>query len=318
VFIPIVRWWLHTLAHGTTKGPGTAPAQMTGSDGPMVDANTLETFNSICRAAGLGNLLPYEAPLNFDATALAHCVTANFSETFRSLAKVLEAFDCDLVLISGKPSELPAVKALLEDCLPILPQRIMFAHNAEVGDWYPLSVDGLVHDAKTVTVAGAALYRAIRTGLVPGWTIERTVSARLLTRNYWGIMPQGAKREFSQTLLTSQEDGKILELMVPARIGRRKLPADLRPEPVYELRWRDRKRKDNAIVKVALRRVLPENPGDPEFLAVDFLDGEPVQGDANSRNRQQLELRLCTLDTDDYWMDAGRFDVLWPESSATA
>jgi len=316
VFIPIVRWWLQALASETLKGASTAPGQMTGSDGPMVDANTLEAFNSLCRAAGLGNLLPYEAPLNFDARALAGCVTGNFSETFRSFAKVLEAFDCDLVLVSGKPSELPAVKELLQDCLPILPQRILFAHNAEVGDWYPLSVDGLIHDAKTVTVAGAALYRAIRTGLVPGWTITRTVSTRLLTRNYWGIMPQGAKREFSRTLLTAQEDANAVELMVPARLGRRKLPADLRPEPVYELRWRDRKRKDNAIVKVAIRRILPENPGDPEFLEIDQLPGAPRQAAGNAPRDQELELRLCTLDTDDYWLDAGRFEVLWPETSA--
>lgn len=313
VFIPVVRWWLQGLANETASGAHTAPAQMTGSDGPMVDANTLDAFNSLCRAAGLGNLLPYDSPLNFDPAALAHCVTENFSETFRSLAKVLEAFDCDLVLVSGKPSELPAVKELLQDCLPILPQRILFAHKAEVGDWYPLSLDGLIHDAKTVTVAGAALYRAIRTGLVPGWTIERTVSARLLTRNYWGIMPRGARSEFSQLLLASEQDENVLELMVPARIGRRRLPADLRPEPVYELRWRDRKRKDNAIVKVALRRVLPKTAGDPESLEIDTRDAQGRRED--NPPSQALELRLCTLDTEDYWIDAGRFDVLWPEAN---
>lgn len=311
VFIPIIRWWLRALAQGRGSA-NVAPAQMIGTDGPMVDGNTLEVFNGICRAAGLGNLLPADVPLAFDANAVNACVTEVFTEPFRSLAKIVAAFDCDQVLVSGKPTELPGVKALLQDCLPVLPQRISFAHGAEVGHWYPLSVDGVIHDAKTVTVAGAALYRAIRCGLVPGWTIDRSVSTRLLRRNYWGLVASGTQRRFSQVLLTADEDEKELELMVPARIGRRKLQADLRPEPIYELRWRDRARKDNAIVRVLVRRVIPDELADPESLEVDLLEAEAADANSQPPKNSELELRLCTLDSDDYWIDAGRYDILWP------
>jgi hypothetical protein len=29
-----------------------------------------------------------------------------------------------------------------------------------------------------------------------------------------------------------------------------------------------------------------------------------------------LELQLCTLEDEDFWVDSGRFDVAWPEHAA--
>ena len=64
---------------------------------------------------------------------LAECIGQNFAGLFGSLAKVVEAFDCDLVLVSGKPSELAALRNLLRAELPLLPQRILFAKTPSSG-----------------------------------------------------------------------------------------------------------------------------------------------------------------------------------------
>jgi hypothetical protein len=75
----------------------------------------------------------------------------------QSLAKYVTAFGVDLITLSGKPSELPQVKGLLEDYLPVLPQRVLQAKNYPAGDWYPMSSNTTINDAKTVTAVGAAL-----------------------------------------------------------------------------------------------------------------------------------------------------------------
>src|SRR5436853_7870781 len=133
-----------------------------------------------CSTWGLPeSILNDSAPVNYDQKKLEACIAETFSELFHSLAKAVDAFDCDLVFISGKPSELPPLRPLLEESLPLLPSRIVFAKDTRVGAWYPLSSDGRINDAKTATVAGATLNQATRNGLIPHWQIERRISPHL-------------------------------------------------------------------------------------------------------------------------------------------
>ncbi len=189
----------------------------------------------------------------------------------------------------------------------------------------PLSVQGRIHDAKTVTVAGAALYQAIKRGLMgPGWHITRKVSPHLLTRNYWGTMPKGAQTRFGTLLLGPNEDRKECRLQIGDRLGRRMLPADTRPEPVYIIQWRDRNRYRsggdpvNALLELTLQRVGPapsqadagEQVPQAESLRINAVNGlwngQPV-------TLNDVELALCTLETESHWLDAGTFQVAWPE-----
>ena len=318
VFLPIVHHWLGAAALEEAP-PGLAPRQL------RVNLHLIEEFNALCEKAGLPALmLDPDLPLNGPAAAIDLCVRETFGGLFGSLAKVVESFDADLVLVSGKPSELVAMRGLLHDQLPLLPPRIRFTKNAAIGEWYPLSVEGRIQDAKTVTVAGAALFQAIKRGLMgPGWHISRRVSPHLLTRNYWGTMPRGAQNRFGTLLLAPGDDRKDCRLQIGDRLGRRMLPADTRPEPVYLLHWRDRARYRaggdpvNALLNVTLERVAPAAaPGDhaeqiPQseslrLAAVDGVwNGQPVA-------LEDVELSLCTLENETHWLDAGTFQIAWP------
>jgi hypothetical protein len=331
VFLPIVYAWLSAAAKASVpRDPAPRPDEL------HISGTLFNEFNFFCRTAGLPEgLLDPGTVLNYDRECLARCIRENFAGLFASLAKVSEAFDCDLALVSGKPSELEALKQLLCSELPLLPQRIVFLKNVAVGQWYPLSTDGRIHDAKAVTVAGAALDQAIRSGLFenPRWHLTRTVSPYLLCRNYWGTMPIGAGTAFRQVLLTPVDMEQAgCRLHIGARLGRRLLPAETRPEPVYQLRWRDQRRyketgRDgvSARLEVTLRRVLPAPVPDREFSpaalsesveltaakAVDHSGCEiPWSGRLVTAN--DVELALCTLETDSHWLDAGTFHVLWP------
>ena len=323
VFLPIVHSWLAAAALADPP-PAVAPREL------RVNLHLIEEFNALCEQAGLpALLLDPDLPLNCPVPAIATCVQELFGGLFGSLAKVIESFDCDLVLVSGKPSELAAMRGLLHAQLPLLPQRILFTKNAPVGPWYPLSVEGRIHDAKTVTVAGAALYQAIKRGLMgPGWHISRRVSPHLLTRNYWGTMPRGSQTRFGTLLLEPGEDRKDCRLQIGDRLGRRMLPADTRPEPVYLLHWRDRARYRaggdpvNALLNVTLERVAPASATGAgteqipqseslRLVAVEGLwNGQPVTPD-------DVHLSLCTLETETHWLDAGTFQVVWPAEEPT-
>jgi len=73
----------------------------------------------------------------------------------------------------------------------------------------------------------------------------------------------------------------------------------------------------NALLNVTLERVPPaaSAPNDidqvpqSESLRIAAVDGvwngQPV-------TRNDVELTLCTLETDSHWLDAGTFHVIWP------
>jgi hypothetical protein len=320
VFLPIVHGWLASAARRDGHGqPSLSPRDL------RVNLHLIEEFNALCEAAGLpAQVLDPDAALSFPPEGIAECIRADFSGLFASLAKVVEAFDCDLVLVSGKPSELAALRELLRQELPLLPQRIFFMKDAPVGEWYPLSREGKIHDAKTVTVAGAALYQAIKRGLMgPGWHIRRRVSPDLLTRNFWGTMPRSSQTRFGTVLLKPEDQERTCRLQIGDRLGRRMLPADTRPEPVYQLVWRDRGRYRtggdpvNALLEVTVERVTPEPvaAGDSEQAPQsEYLQLTAVSGTWNGRpvTLEDVELMLCTLESENHWLDAGTFHVLWP------
>lgn len=320
VFLPIIHGWLGAAAREEQTGqPTPTPREL------RVNLHLIEEFSSLCADAGVaGRLLDPDTPLVYPQERLTECVRENFAGLFRSLAKVVEAFDCDLVLVSGKPSELAAMRSLLRAELPLLPQRILFTKDAFIGSWYPLSIEGRIHDAKTVTVAGAALYQAIKRGLVgPGWHITRRVSPHLLTRNYWGTMPKGLQTRFGTLLLEPQEGLKVCRLQIGDRLGRRMLPADTRPEPVYVLQWRDRERYRsggdpvNALLELTLERlaptIAPANASD-QVPQAESLRIAAVEGVWNGQRvtSNDVELALCTLETENHWLDAGTFEIVWP------
>jgi hypothetical protein len=279
-----------------------------------------DSFNRLCSEAGLPeNLLSWEQPLHYDEARLKKVIERTFAPIFKSATKLVEAFDCDLVLVSGKPSEVQVLKDLLRNHIPLMPQRIIFSKNTYVGHWYPLSTDGFIHDAKTVTVAGAALYQAINNGMFPGWSLDTKVSPYFFRRQYWGVMPVGPALDFGRLLLDPSEDEKTVELMIKDRIGRAAMPPPARPEPMYRLMWRDRTMfRDQTgaqpIVSATLRRT--KVPGEGPYPATEILELAAVSGHHKGKPLQlsDLELQMCTLDTDEYWIDAAMFQVEWEEN----
>ena len=323
VLLPIVRQWLKDLPRGSFECPLTgapwSPDRILGAEGRLVDPGALAEFNQFCRESGLKeelngiDLLGESDPIMCEPANVAQCIDRVFKPLIFSLAKYVTAFDVDVVTLSGKPSELPQVKALLERVLPILPQRIVQAKDFPAGDWYPMSSDTRIHDAKSVTAVGAALYQAIYNGRIPRWSIKRLGSGKI-GDNYWGSMPAKVQPDrFGRLYLSPGESEATHPILIGTCIGRKLLPSAAKPEQVYRLRWKDRDKwvgvPQNATLHVTLSRVLGAVADETESLKITAVEGnaggKPVSLD-------DVELQLCTLDGDEFWMDNGRFEVVWP------
>ncbi len=325
VLVPIVRQWLQDLAKGTYGDPDTglgwSPDRILGSEGRLVDADALDELNLFARESSLGeDVLQDSESIGFFPEHVADCVKWILRPVIQSLAKYVCAFDVDLVTLSGKPSELPQVRELLEELLPIECHRIIQAKNFMAGDWYPMSSDNRINDAKTVTAVGAALYQAVRNGKIDGWKINRSTQPPAKASghfdNYWVAMPKRGNRSRTTPYFTSGPDETVddLEIMIGTKIGRMRF-REAKPEQVYRFRWTEGgKPKDgaiNQILKVTLQRFY-ENPSDE----IEQLRLVKVESSGSGEHREyeigvDVELQPCTLDDEEFWLDSGKFEVMW-------
>jgi hypothetical protein len=319
LLLPIVNRWLADLVANSFEDFTITDLFQTDEDGQI-----LEDFNKEAQhVVGVDLIDKFQnLSLGSQLQSVRQCVIDCFDRPFRALAKHVAAFGCDLVIVSGKPSELPPIRAMLEEFLPLSPNRVIFARGYRPGasNW-PLSSDGRVQDAKFVTVVGAALAQAIQSSLIKDWTLKVVQDERMLTQNWWGV-PSGNR--LRPVLLQPEQNENTGKLMIGATVARKLLPGDTVPEPIYVFRWRNRewRKGPRAVMDVTVRRIPPQSPGAGESLAIVRAQGILERDRSDGRrekipvSEKDVELKLCTLhEGDQYWLDTGRFEVIWPDGT---
>ncbi len=321
VFIPIVNYWLGELgklaAGRATDWDNKPIVDIRDADGSqLLQLDQLRFFTEVTRRF-LGDdsldLLPSNQPFPPDVQRLRDCVSSVFTHMFKVLGRMLAAFGCDLVLVSGKPSEICDIQQLLVRHLPIARDRILFSRGYPVGDWYPMgALDGKIHDAKTPTVVGAALAQAMRGGRINGW---RLTSHRrfILNQNYWGIIAHDNAMNFDrQVFLRPGENSCQVQALLPSPIGRKRyLSRYLSPDQIYVLDWKRGRQRHTTppLLTVVLDRIA-DNEG------AERLELRSVQGQDDHHQPVTLddvELRLQTLGEGEFWMDNPQFEIVWKD-----
>lgn len=156
-------------------------------------------------------ILTSDRPLRTPERDVKRCIEECFSGLLGTMSRCVSAFGCDLVIVTGKPSELPPLVELVRERLPVMPLRVIFARGYTAGNFWPLSSDGVIHDAKFTTVVGAALYEAVHTGLIKDWAISAGVAPDMLRRNQWGEVSEKRSTKFNPVLLEPEQDEKEVE-----------------------------------------------------------------------------------------------------------
>jgi hypothetical protein len=271
-----------------------------------------------------------EAKLVCKPEQINDCVKGVFSSMFNNLGFLAARFKCHLVIVSGKPSELPLVRKLLNESLPILPQRIMTVRDFPAGRWYPFATpQGKIQDAKTCTVVGATLFQELVNGQLPAFAIRPSESNDFSKQYYWGLIPSGGKidefynprhlwfgpSKYSSANVSPEDQDRLesvetfknvpLGCRVGRQVGRLR---DVSPDPVYELRWErsedERGTTDQVLANVTVKWVSIRGKGEH----LELVNVEPVEG-GFPFNPRDIKLKLNTMLSRDFWMDSPEFDT---------
>lgn len=237
------------------------------------------------------------------------------------LCEVVWAYDCDVLLLSGRPSRLRAVGDMVLAKAPVAPHRIVGMHRYRVGEKYPFrDAANRIDDPKTTAAVGAALCVQAEAGRLRNFML-RTAGLRMRsTARFIGRMDQGGQIRDRNVLLPEVDlDGPPqdelefkLSFQAATQIGFRQLPLERwTATPLYMMEF--------ANPDTAARMALPlrvtvarRTSGDAEDEAGRELFAVTEVEDAHGSRLldRDVVLRLQTMeDGDGYWRDTGRLQV---------
>ena len=266
-----------------------------------------------------------DAPLRIDTHALDTTIRSTLKEVLANLCEVIHVYDCDVLLLTGRPSRWQGIVSSIFANLPVPPDRILPMGSYHVGAWYPFAdVHGNMTDPKTTVVVGAILC-ALAEGRLEGFSFNPSHLTVPSTARYIGEMELNGQikkakvwYEVNVKDTKAHEYTKEIAFSGPISVGFRQLDLERWPTTrFYAIDFASeefqQKYKNVTPLRVKLTLSIKEldedAPGDMEhserdegeFYIDDITDcnGDPVSSKA-------LDIRLQTLPRDDgFWLDTG-------------
>lgn len=281
-----------------------------------LDAATLAGIEATMRQAGAPGFDLLAAPLTMARDEFAATVRSVIGPVLNDLCEVIHRMNCDIVLLSGRPSRLPVVRDLLYARVPVRPDRIVPMHRYRAGRWYPFrDAFDRIDDPKT-TVAVGALIASLADSQIEGFSVMTGQLKISSTARFIGELELNGHIEDAGILFSDIDleakpgttaSRAVLEMRAPAAIGFRQLPLERWPAtPLYVLEFAN----PSAVARmspplfVTLERAEPDD--EDESRKEDFRVAEVVDNDGASLRPGDVVLRLQTMrSAGGYWLDTG-------------
>jgi hypothetical protein len=298
----------------SAAAPVSTPlAALLGGDG---NPRAVADFDALAARAGVSGFALAETPVSFDADEMAATVQSIIAPVLSDLAEVVHALDCDVVLISGRPSRLPIVLDLLMSRVPTRPDRIIPMHQYRVGKWYPFrDAFDRVSDPKT-TVAVGALLCNLAEAQIDGFVLAKSKLQIKSTARYIGEMElSGVIRNESLLFSDIDLDGKrradqsakTVAVFPPTTIGFRQLALERWPAtPLYVIEYSNPSSAARLRLPLKVTIERAEADEDDESRLEDFKITEVVDAEGTPLRPSDVAMRLQTLKSPSgYWLDTG-------------
>ena len=99
-----------------------------------------------------------ELVIRYSPKYLDEIICRVFEKSIRKWAALFHKYNCDIVLISGRPCSIKKIQSLVKRLSPALQNRIVSMSNYRVGNWYPCSSEiGHFQDNKSMVAVGALI-----------------------------------------------------------------------------------------------------------------------------------------------------------------
>ncbi|EJC5598021.1 virulence factor SrfB, partial [Salmonella enterica subsp. enterica serovar Montevideo] len=266
----------------------------------------------------------FNVPLQIQFSQLQEALLAGQFTLTTPLHAVCEAishYHCDILLVTGRPTCLPGVQALIRHLQPVPVNRIVWMDKYQVHEWYPFSQQGRIGNPKSTAAVGAMLCSLALDLRLPRFNFKAADIGAYSTVRYLGVLDNTVNTLRDENIWYHEIDldkpGVTLDarLHFPLRgnvtLGFRQLANSRWPAtPLYCLSINSAELAKtiagDGVLNVRLKLRGSSKDSAPEsFILSDawLQDGTPVAADA-------LTLKLNTLadrrhSGSHYWIDSG-------------
>ncbi|MCE9883560.1 virulence factor SrfB [Obesumbacterium proteus] len=233
----------------------------------------------------------------------------------KALSDVVNHYCCDVLLMTGRPTGLPGVQALLRYLQAVPANRIVWLHNYPVHERFPLGHDGYLSSPKSTAALGAMLCSLALDLRLPGFNFNAADIQAYSTIRHLGILDGSNilrdENVWYHDLCLDDTTRKLdTQLYFPLRgnacLGFRQL-ADVHwpASPLYLVQITSpelaKSIAGDGVLSVRLQ--YDTQNGGFAIVAAQMQDGSPVSLD-------QISLKLNTLadsyrGVTHYWIDSG-------------
>ena len=125
------------------------------------------------------------------------------------LSSVIAQYDCDTLLLTGRPSKLDVVHDLIMNSVPISPDGVISLGGYRIGNWYPFTDHlAMIRDPKTTVSVGGVIALLGHLNRLPSFRLDASHLLQVnSTVRYVGAMESNGHRVLDDALaITPQSD----------------------------------------------------------------------------------------------------------------
>ncbi|MBD5340875.1 MAG: virulence factor SrfB [Bacteroides sp.] len=272
----------------------------------------------------------------FNNNEVSKIVEREFEPLLKKIATIMYAYACDIVLLSGRPSSLPAIRDIFLKYYAVSPNRLIMLNNYYVGDWYPFDNNtGSITNPKTIVAMGGVigLYASELSNLNKFViNLDKLKDGLKSTVNYIEASREGQPIDYFIT--PEQAQGDLTVSRIPTFLNVRQLGLDTYPyRALYTIDFNrhkiaDRVRKkailndgttltdakvqslvneqiDQLKKRMPFKLTIDRDLKDKELLTISSI----LDKDGNDVIDGNVEIHIQSLGADEkYWLDSGSFN----------
>ena len=245
-----------------------------------------------------------ELSWEFNPNKVGYYVRTTLEPLMKLLSVVCEAFDCDIIVLSGRPCALDDISELFIKYYPVSPDRLVRLNEQyHIGTWYPEATpEGYFRSPKSVVAVGAMAGFLAGSDQWPEMTIDfRNVVRKMKsTARYIGIFNNRNQQVDEVLLSPSQSSVMLRNRAYPLFLGCKQYNTpNYSARPLYAIYNNSSAQRIN----VMLQRNYAQNREKLEIITI--LDGE-----GNSLSLDSVNIVQQSIANDGmHWLDKGEFEL---------
>ncbi|MBN1436012.1 MAG: virulence factor SrfB [Sedimentisphaerales bacterium] len=309
LWVPLARYYWGWTEHGQSEDYVTLSQIFQETHYPT---ELLKRFNEFLPKLTNGTPVDISTvQFSLSAERFNQIVRKVLSRPLYSFCDVIAQFDCDLMVVAGRAAGLPEIMTMLTEYCPLPPARIASLQGYTVeGNWFPFARDGVITDAKSCVVVGAAIH-----------FLATTVGGNfcLHPQNKWdantiiGIAQPLQQVIRENNVLFHPTRDKVVTDSIVFRgnlwLGCRNIDDERAyANALYEVCWVpaiQQMIRNGRITAPLAQITLAQDQNDPFKITVQSAQAQT--GSNVPINRNHVAVKLHTIYSDDYWLDTGCF-----------